>query len=103
MYEEDTSDSDNKSDEGDPLWVRLSRNFNVNFLISFIWELDLAKFVTNGSCYFVPVLAIRYGSRTITDMDKCHFRSDPFIDRVARCHITLMEGQCSQRGTESLK
>ena len=50
------------------------------------------KFVTDGSWYFVPVLAVRYWGRHLSDKDICHFRSDAFIDRAARWYIMLLEG-----------
>ena len=56
------------------------------------WEFDLVKFVTDGSWYFVPVLAVRYWGRSLSDKDRCHFRSDAFIDRAARWYMKLLDG-----------
>ena len=86
------SDSDDSSDEPDPLWDHLCRRLNVKLSMGVSWELDLFKFVTDGSWYFVPVLAIRYWGMGLSDQERCHLRSDAFIERAARWYMMLHEG-----------
>ena len=48
--------------------------------------------MTDGSWYFVPILAVRHGGGLINNTESCHFRSDAFIDRAARWYVALLEG-----------
>ena len=91
-YDGATSESDESSDERDPLFDQLGRHLNVKFSIGVLWDLDLFKFVTDESWYFVPVLAIRYWGRHLSNNDRCHFRSDAFIDRATCWYVIMLEG-----------
>ena len=76
LQDDTSSNSDDESEASDPLWDHLARYLTVKVSIGITWELDIFKFVINGSWYFVPILEVRHGGRLITETVRCHFRSD---------------------------
>ena len=48
--------------------------------------------MTDGSWYFVPILAARHRGGIISKTVSFHLRSDAFIDRAARWYVALLEG-----------
>ena len=92
LQDDISSKTDDESEASDPLLYNLARYLTVKVSIGITWDLDLFKFVTDGSWYFVPILAVRHGGGLISKTASFNLRSDMFIDRAARWYVALLEG-----------